>query len=487
MYVYNHRFSEMEKHGGSGEVYSGYSWIPNIKGTVQTSFPQVVEAVYSWRTGRGAQVDLGSVQPSEIRDGWGIVTPRKGGDLGTRLADRKRYYEEVQRAAFPAETATGSLSMDRVSRVDSGHLFTKVTNVFIPITARVDLDYYYYRYHGTVFSMPDVVWNASGRTMSIPTQSYSVTSSLARQNMFNEVFQSITPNRPDGAIFVALMELLRGDIPSFIGNLKRFTSVSGRSYKDYREAASAVGDQYLNSIFGWTPLVKEIQGILNVLITIDRMVYAESYRRKRSWEGPSSSSEGLYSHELGLNTQSRPGTVETVTGSRPLAPVSYTATSRTTIGENYRFSSRLSALSRPTSKTIGFAEKAEEILQRLGFVTSIAEVWELVPYSWLIDWVSNIGASLHNANVYSPVRGKYTVDYAYVTTVTSRTTERIFRSGTISNGSPANFKVLRGKSFESSLTKSRDRATPFGFGTQLASITTGQFAILTALGLAKIR
>jgi hypothetical protein len=318
-----------------------------------------------------------------------------------------------------------------------------------------------------------------------------MTTGAQRQDMFNQVFQAMTPNRPDGAIFVALMELLRGDIPSMIGHLKKFTSISGRSIKDYKDAASAVGGEYLNSVFGWAPLVKEIQGIINVLISIDRMVYAESYSRKRRWQGPATSSEVAFTNRLMTLSPggSWPGSSITRTGNQSVgATVTYSGTERLTLSEDYRLSSQVSSLARPNSRTIGFVEKAEEILQRLGFVTSLAEVWELVPYSWLVDWVSNIGASLHNANVYSPVSGKYTVDYAYVTTVTTHSRVETVRSASLGNSSSDDYFSLRtGQSFLSSVSKNRDRATPFGFGTQLGSLTTSQFAILVALGLAKLR
>lgn len=489
MYTYNHRFSSFEESLGHGS--NGTSASNKRPGSVLDRWPSVVECVYSWRTGRGAQSDLSSVSPSERRDGFGIVTPRQGGNLVTRLADRKRYYEEVQRAAFPAETATGSLSTDRVSRVDSGHVFTSVKTVAFPLKARGHWTYTYNTYDGQVYGPLISPYNASGRIMSIPTTSYSITSSTERQNMFNGVFKDITPNRPDGSIFVALMELLRGDIPHFIGNLQRFTSVSGRSIKDYKDAAKAVGGEYLNTVFGWAPLVRELQGIINVLITIDRMVYAESYRRKRVWNGPSSSSERAVTQLItGGSPKSYPGHETKQLTSQGIAPFLLVAecTEFLTLGENYHLSSRLSALARPTSKTIGFAEKAEEILQRLGFVTSLAEVWELVPYSWLIDWVSNIGASIHNANVYSPTTGKYTLDYAYVSTHSTRSVMHSVRSATMNNkSSDDTFVFERAASFFSSVTKSRDRATPFGFGTQLGSLSTSQFAILVALGLAKVR
>ena len=486
MYVYNHRFSSIKKLSGTGGFWNGFA---KQSGQMQCLYPEVVETIYSWRTGKSSLSDVGSSKPSDQRDDWGIRVPSQEGNLVDRLTDRKRYYEEMTRAAFPAETATGSLSTDRVSLVDSGHPFTKVTGVYFPITAKVKLNTYYYGYDGDVWAPAAQLYNASGRTMSLPTTSFSMTTSQVRQNMLNGVFKSISPDKDDASLMVTLIELLRGDIPKLIGDLQRFTSISGRSIKDYKQAVNSVGDQYLNSVFGWTPLVKDLAKTIQVLLTIDRMVYAESFRRKRDWQGPTDSSESAWSTSLGSGADPvLQGSKRTYSGGGTIdGSLIVEGTQRITRGENYHLSSRISSIAKPNSKTIGFVDQANEILQRLGFVTSLAEVWELVPYSWLVDWVSNIGASIHNANVYSPSSGKYTVDFAYLTTWTSHTTEQSVRSARYASDPNTSWKITRGKSFLSSVTKWRERATPFGFGTQLGSLSAGQFAILTALGLARLR
>jgi len=123
----------------------------------------------------------------------------------------------------------------------------------------------------------------------------------------------------------------------------------------------------------------------------------------------------------------------------------------------------------------------------LGLVDDPRLLWDLTPFSWLVDWFSTMGDSIANANTYAPISGKYTVDYAYLTT------QRVFSSeghllnlrGTQTPQTSVN--VTRGSAFTTSKTRWRSRATPFGFGTQLASLNATQYGILVALGLARSR
>lgn len=156
--------------------------------------------------------------------------------------------------------------------------------------------------------------------------------------------------------------------------------------------------------------------------------------------------------------------------------------------EDYRYSSRYSAIAKPNNRSNGFVDRAEEILRSLGLIDDPTLVWELIPWSWLVDWCTNIGNSLTNAHVYSPLNGKHAVDYAYVTTQFTKTVE-VQVDSFVKQWNNTNviteFTPLRKKGYSVSVARTRDRATPFGFGTQLASISAGQFAILVALGLAK--
>jgi hypothetical protein len=112
----------------------------------------------------------------------------------------------------------------------------------------------------------------------------------------------------------------------------------------------------------------------------------------------------------------------------------------------------------------------------------------MLPWSWLVDWVANIGKDIVNAHTYSPYKGKYAIDYAYFTTqLTEHASWDITRLTPPTGGGRQYVDVKTPHGFYTTVQRTRERATPFGFGTQLGSLSANQFAILVALGMAKAR
>lgn len=104
-------------------------------------------------------------------------------------------------------------------------------------------------------------------------------------------------------------------------------------------------------------------------------------------------------------------------------------------------------------------------------------LWDLAPWSWAVDWVSNTGDIIHN---WSNFRNDGLVmRYAYVMYSLYQTTTW-------------NVKDLRLKGMSEPLNltdrvitsvKQRARATPYGFGLSLDSFSNKQLAVMGALGI----
>jgi hypothetical protein len=128
----------------------------------------------------------------------------------------------------------------------------------------------------------------------------------------------------------------------------------------------------------------------------------------------------------------------------------------------------------PVSQLNLYASLARKLV---GARISPEVLWELQPWSWLVDWVFNIGAILENIESFQT--DKLVMKYGYLMctdVVTSDITvwNHAFRGRfpTVS----ATFKTTR---------KQRVRATPYGFGLDPSTWSPERWAILAALGLTK--
>lgn len=490
MYTTNRRYLERLPLEGRG-VSPSYDNRPDH---IHYSTPQLVEGVYSWRTGARAISDPPeSPQTHGGHDGYGIRTPRTSGSLVDRLADRKRYLEEFQRAAFPAETQTGSTSTNRTSTTDSGHLFAHHRTFRQPFVGRLVYDERISAtvrrtYDGDIWASLDAgLWNPSSYSFGFATKTSSdlQVSSANRQAMANRYFSATAPDKNEGSLMVTLIELLRGDIPSVLKNFRELMS-GLKSVQNY------AGSEALNIMFGWVPLIQEYANLIKVGMALERVIYYESFRRKRQWDGPSVSGTSSPSVLLscsgsayGVDTLHRVGDV---LGGTTGVGASFYAAHRWVESEDYHFSSKYTGLAKAGRRANAFSDQAMDVVKRLGLVDDPQMLWELTPYSWLVDWFTSMGASISNANVYSPVRGKYNVDYAYLTTQRIRSSEAdLSRPVSALGANVKSLRVTRPRSIAISTTRWRDRATPFGFGTQLGSLSGSQFAILVALGFARFR
>lgn len=481
-YYRNSRSLELQTDSSTYKTFTGS---PVYRSLV---YPTVIEGVYSWRTGRNAVSDPApSPTTRKSFDDWGIRTPASTGNLVERLADRKRYTDEVMRSAFPAETATGSVSVNRVSSTDSGHVFSKVT------CGRWPLRYFHSvrsatstKMEGTLFVStanynPRVPSGSEGY-YTFTAVSDSLLTDTQRQAMHNRYFRSTAPDAKSASLAVTVLELLKGDVPSILRNFRRSV------YKD--RAVKYLGGEFLNVTFGWSPIIRDYIGMILVFLTIDRMIYSESDRRHRQFDGPTQTTTTFGNTTPSLSFNGHSGTLNTSTNNAVLTTGSFYLETKKTVSENYRYSSRYSSIAKPSTRSNAFADRAEEILRRIGLVDDPTLLWELIPWSWLVDWALSLGASLANANTYSPITGKYAVDYAYVTTQSTVEIRERVVSFTKQSGNTNlidSMQPLRKEGVYISTARTRDRATPFGFGTQLGSLNASQFGILVALGLAKSR
>jgi hypothetical protein len=155
-------------------------------------------------------------------------------------------------------------------------------------------------------------------------------------------------------------------------------------------------------------------------------------------------------------------------GSASAVPWSKTVT--TTISQKYWFSGTFRYYIQPIG-SLRYYEQMARIAYGVDLTPRL--LWELMPWSWLADWVSSFGASISNLTEYNI--DNLVAEYAYTMGHYVVSTETAWSNG----WGTARF-------VQTDEVKARNQATPFGFGVSLGSFTLRQQAILAALALSRM-
>jgi hypothetical protein len=338
----------------------------------------------------------------------------------------------------------------------------------------------------TYFSWPSVGNYISNAPPSLANQ---IVSNAVKNNIASGLIAGSNPWAPKASLAQTVLELMKGDIPTVLKNLRRYLT-------DLQSLKRTLGSDWLNIQFGWTPLISDIMDAVGVLLKLHMLVYAsEDARRKRggdlgTWsrfvENPPEGIGGLYYGSPISAVMSAPYSVPDNSSVPLLAPASIPSgngkwSRSVSIEADYRFSARFHRGARPNSRERGFIEKATELL---GLEVTPAVLWELTPWTWLLDWGSNLGSVA--ANLSQLDWSNVLLDYAYLTFVVKTT-------GAISwQGNPAIYAGVSlshdyiAQSYTAS-EKIREQASPYGFSVSWDGLSPFQLSILAALGMSRGR
>jgi hypothetical protein len=122
---------------------------------------------------------------------------------------------------------------------------------------------------------------------------------------------------------------------------------------------------------------------------------------------------------------------------------------------------------------------------------SASTAWNLVPFSWAADWITNAGDVIHNISAFS--QDGLVMPWGYIMEESSHEVIRKVVGARVGVGL---YEVTYGghtyKQIPSEVSmtlratsKRRRKATPYGFGLNTALFTQRQWAILAALGLSR--
>lgn len=272
------------------------------------------------------------------------------------------------------------------------------------------------------------------------------------------------PTNPvvDGA--VSLAELYREGIPNMVG---------ATLLKDKAAFFRGLGGEYLNYQFGWLPLVSSLKDAAKaiteshaILQQLARDSGKNIYRKRHS---PPVVNSTVVQHNGGTYPNG-------VGGADVVAPPWFRSTD-TTKTETW-FSGCYTYQYEPTEM-----DNLERIVQEASLLYGLEltpeVLWNLAPWSWLVDWVANVGPVVHNLSAFQ--QDGLVIRYGYVMEKTTRTLRRV---NTVKPQGYAQIPTVYGDSFTGT-RKRRVQATPYGFGLTLDAFTNRQWSILAALGMTR--
>lgn len=270
------------------------------------------------------------------------------------------------------------------------------------------------------------------------------------------------PTNPHVDMATALAELASGvpEVPGRVG--KRPGTVSGE-----------VGGNYLNIQFGLVPTVNDMKKFRKVRELSDK--YRRQYRRdagrivRRRVQGPESSSEtstvqnGVYLTMAG-----------SVTPTIHLQQAGTLTTTHSTVSKRW-FSGAFQYFL-PKEAT---ARQIAELDHLYGVMPDLTTVWNVVPFTWLLDWQTNLGDMVKNMSQFS--QDGLVMPWGYVMHETVRRSTYRLENQVCEGGQWRPNTTSVTVEFK---TQQRLKATPFGFNVNDGlDLSARQIAILAALGM----
>lgn len=264
----------------------------------------------------------------------------------------------------------------------------------------------------------------------------------------------------------------------FLGELREGVTLPGASLARRRNLGG-LADEYVNLEFGLKPIFSDLRKFGEAARTADKVIQqlrrdsGRLIRRRYTFPVERTTTETVVS----TNAWGSPGFRITAPACYNGGPGKLIRTREET--RRFWFSGAYTYLYPEGDNALARVRQAESRLNRLfGTRVSPELLWELTPWSWAADWVSNMGDVIHNISAFS--NDGLVLRWGYIMChYTCRDTYLL--TGVAPKGvSGGPFS----QTFETDVKK-RLKATPYGFGLDLKGFTTRQWAILGALGISR--
>jgi hypothetical protein len=298
---------------------------------------------------------------------------------------------------------------------------------------------------------------------TVPSQ----TADLALLSLGSTAVARVLPNAPQFSLSNALGELRADGLPSIVGSnlLREKTSLLKNS-----------GDEYLNASFGWKPLVSDVRNFAFAVKHSNALLH--QYRKgsdkkiRRRYFFPAEEYSGTM--KTGVNGVRNLVLYPDVYAIQPPGLASRTVQHELWFSGAFRYHIPVgNSLPERMERYSSYANKL------LGVDLTPSVMWELQPWSWAIDWFTDTGDVLKNISLLG--KDGMVMQYGYM--MSSYIDTRQYSVSDVRVGDDP-------RTYSASLTvKSKNlkrrKATPYGFGFNMAGLSASQDATLIALGLSK--
>lgn len=266
------------------------------------------------------------------------------------------------------------------------------------------------------------------------------------------------------------------DLGTFTAELREFKDLFKLSFKNGKLKGAA--GAYLNYKFGWTPFIHDIIKAINLTKELDKHI---GYVRKNNnkWLKRRGTlfdkiETSFVEHAYTTIFPGLPAPFYSLGHPPNSCKVTTVSHDRCWFEAMWKF--YIPDLQSDTADSI-FTSK---LLRKLyGLEASPSVAWEVLPWSWLVDWFSNVGDNVSNFS--NSMYDNLVARYAYV--MRHRTLHFITEESVPMNGGPA----LNCSNVNFCEVKQRAAASPYGFSVDWPDFSASQLAILTALGIQRAR
>lgn len=285
-----------------------------------------------------------------------------------------------------------------------------------------------------------------------------------------------------GQFIIELRDLPRLPLNSLFKG--RHFGAIGREARSRMRWFRSLGSEYLNVEFGWKPFVRDLQQAYRLMKTIDKQI---AQLRRDNGKGIRRSG----TVEEDRNTTQKQSTYSSAFVNTYGAPPNWTAgNSVWTVTTTTELRSWFSACYMYwIMDTLDWKWEARARAALFGALPTPELLWEVLPWSWLVDWFVNVGDVMSNASVNAV--DNLVALYSYIMT-TERTTvtatcetswQPKYNSTSPPTRIPGGGVTLSSEYVKE--TKVRLGGSPFGLGISYSGLSARQLGILAALGLSR--